>query len=347
MARSGFGRYAADLILAASMLAGCGGSQGQIGASAMTGNAASKPARDALPEYMYVSNDMQVGSGWASAISIYPAYADGNVYPSVVISGSQTQLMHLAGIVVDASGEIYVANEEGSIIGFASGSSGNTSPNVVISGSQTELSRPTGLSLDSDGNIYVGNCASGCGVGSQLPAVLEFSAGSNGNVAPIRNISGSETEFENANDVVLDASGDIYVSDYVANAIYVFAADANGNVPPIRVISGSKTLLNQPDGIAINKNVLYAGSAADHFIERFKARASGNVPPDAVIAGAKTRLLDLDGIALDSRGAIYASNPGSKRIVKFAAMAHGNAKPIGDIHGSNTGLVLPVWVYVK
>jgi sugar lactone lactonase YvrE len=342
-------RAASAIGICAAIVAvtGCSESQPLIGTPARAANAASNPPRKALPEYMYVANDIQVGSSWSSAISIYPAAANGNVYPSMVISGSQTQLMHLAGIVVSASGEIYVANEEGSILGFAPGSSGDASPNVVISGSQTELSRPTGLSLDSKGNIYVANCASGCGVGSQPPAVLEFSAKSNGNVAPIRNISGSETEFENANDVVLDASREIYVSDYVSNGIYVFASDANGNVQPIRAISGSDTLLNQPDGIAVDRDGLYAGSAADHFVERFKVTANGNAPPRVVISGTKTHLLNVDGIALDSRGAIYASNPGNKRILKFAAMAHGNAEPIADIHGSNTGLVLPVWVYVR
>jgi hypothetical protein len=122
---------------------GCGESQALIGTPAGAANAASNHAGKALPEYMYVANDIQVGSSWSSAISIYPADANGNVAPSTVISGSQTQLMHLAGIVVSASGEIYVANEEGSILGFAAGSSGDASPNVVIGGSQTELSRPT------------------------------------------------------------------------------------------------------------------------------------------------------------------------------------------------------------
>jgi hypothetical protein len=305
-------------------------------------------SRKKLPQYVYVANQVQSGSGWASSINIYPALATGNMCPNSVISGSQTQLTAVAGIVVDSAGEIYVANvDTDEIVGFAAGSDGNVSPNIVISGSQTELSRPTGLALDSHGNLYVANCASGCNVGSAPSALLEFSAGSNGNIAPVRNISGSATQISNANAPAVDASGNIYVANYISNTIDVFAPNASGNIRPIRVISGSRTLLNSPDGIAVDQLGLYAGSANDHFIERFRVGTNGNKPPAAVISGTKTQMLDLDGIAVDSHGAVYASSPGNQRILSFAALANGDAKPLTDIYGSNTGLVSPVWVYVR
>lgn len=332
------GRYALCTVFVVAMLIGCGGTaQSPVGLDAAT--------RDASPKYVYALSWL---SAHASAVDVYPAVLNGNISPSAVISGSQTQLTQPGGIVVDNTGEIYVAVvDSDEIVEFRPGSSGNVSPNIVISGSQTGLSRPTGVALDAAGNLYVGNCAAGCGVGSEPSAVLEFAAGTSGNVAPIRDISGSNTQLANANAVAVDSSGDIYAANYLANSIVAFASDANGNVNPIRVIEGSNTLLDGPEGVAVDNHGLWAGSANEHFLERFGPNANGNVAPIAVISGNRTGLGDVDGIAVDSRGAVYASNPGNRRILGFEPRAHGNIRPIARIAGSNTQLVSPVWVYVR
>lgn len=335
------GRYAFGAALVFAMLLGCsGGPPSPIGRVV-----ASRNGTYASPKYVYALSWLQAR---ASAVDIYPAVLNGNISPSAVISGSQTQLTEPGGIVVDNAGRIYVAViDSNEIVEFPTGSNGNVSPDVVISGSQTMLSRPTGLALDAAGNLYVGNCASGCGVGSAPSAVLEFAAGASGNVAPIRNLSGSNTQLSNANAVAVDTPGNVYASNYLANSIVVFASDANGNVSPIRVIEGSNTLLDSPEGIAVDSHGLWAGSANEDFLERFSPSANGNVSPIVVISGDRTRLGNVDGIAVDSRGAVYASNPDNRRIVGFAARAHGNVRPIARISGSNTQLVSPVWMYVK
>jgi hypothetical protein len=253
----------------------------------------------------------------------------------------------VGGIIVNSSGEIFVADiDTNEIVGFAPGSSGNVSPNVVIAGTNTNLAWPVGLALDTAGDLYVANCGSSCESSYGPPSVLEFSAGSNGNVSPIRDVSGSNTELSNANSPALDASGNIYVSNWTANTIDVFNSDANGNASPVRVISGANTLLNNPDGIAVYKHWLYAGSAYDHYLERFHLNASGNASPVAVIQGGRTHLDDVDGIWV-TNGVIFASSPGNNRILKFAALGNGDIRPKGQIIGSKTELNQPVWVYAK
>jgi hypothetical protein len=334
------------------MLAGCGGSRPPIGAPGGDANLTHIHSRISpdkkAPQYVYVSNEVKSGSGWASSVNIYSAFLSGNITPSVVISGSQTQLTEVNGIAVDSTGEIYVVNTDtDEIVGFAPGSSGNVAPNIVIGGSQTGMSRPTGLALDASDNLYVGNCASGCGVGSQPPAILEFSTGSNGNVAPVRDISGSYTQLASANAPALDSSSNIYISNWTANTIEVFAPSANGNTPPTRVLSGSKTLLEEPDGITVDSDGLYAGSATANYVERFHVKANGNIPPVSVVSGGRTHLKFVDGIAVDSRGVVYATSVNFQGILKFAALADGNIRPIGRIQGSKTELVSPVFVFVK
>ena len=335
--------YVLGICAASALLAGCGGLQP---AGASGANATQQFKRD-LPKYVYVADQVQSGSNPSSNVLIYPVGLNGNISPSIVIAGSQTQLTVANGIVVDTVGEIYVADgDTNEIVGFAAGSSGNATPNIVLSGSQTELSRPTGLAVDANDNLYVANCASGCGVGSQPSALLEFSAGSNGNVAPIRDISGYGTGLTEANDPAIGSHGTIYVSNQTGT-ICVFSSDANGDATPIRELDGSYTLLNTPDGIAVNRSALWAGSFDGDYLERFKPDANGNVSPVAVISGKRTRLDNTDGISLDAKGDIYSANPGDKRILEFKPSANGNVHPIGAIGGSETQLVWPGWVFVK
>jgi hypothetical protein len=336
-----FDRFAAEVV-AVALLAGC--SVSQLPSSTQT---TALGAKGNSSRYVYVSNEIKSNSSWESSVNVYQAGRNGDVTPSAVIYGSATQLTQVNGIVVDSSGEIYVADTDtNEIVGFAPGTTGNEPPNVVIAGSNTQLAWPVGLALDSKDDLYVGNCASTCAAGSSSASILEFAAGSNGNVAPMRSISGSESKLADANDPALDTAGNIYVCNWTNNTIDVFAANASGNEAPIRVIAGLNTLLQSPDGIAVDR-WLYAGSGIDDYLERFRRTAHGNVPPVAIVSGRKTGIGNVDGIALDSQGVLYVSSPDNKRILKFSALASGNERPVGRIQGPNTKLVSPVWVYVR
>ncbi len=72
--------------------------------------------------------------------------------------------------------------------------------------------------------------------------VLEFAAGANGDVAPIRSLTlTSMGNFSGFLGVAVDSSGLIYVraTDPYCGAIFVFAADASGSANPLRVLGGT------------------------------------------------------------------------------------------------------------
>jgi hypothetical protein len=104
------------------MLAGCGGSQGQVAGTASMPQAWTRHTSGG--GYIYVTSESRNNVG--PEILVFSDGANGNVAPVNVITGSQTQLSQINGIAVDASGEIYVANTDSDdIVGFAPGSSGN------------------------------------------------------------------------------------------------------------------------------------------------------------------------------------------------------------------------------
>jgi hypothetical protein len=168
--------------------------------------------------------------------------AAGNIYASA--SGSNS-------ISVYAPGAIYIANfgSGGGITVYAPGANGNATPIQTISGGKTGLYSPTGVAIDRKGNIYVSSCVLGSGSAS---SVTVYAKKANGNVAPRRTISGSNTELNGPNGIALDSDGDIYVTQYYSNSVTAYAKGVSGNVAPIRTISGSNTLLDGPAGITVH-----------------------------------------------------------------------------------------------
>jgi sugar lactone lactonase YvrE len=182
-------------------------------------------AFDQNNEQFYVAN---LGN---NSITIYAAGANGNVAPLGVISGPNTGLSFPYGITLDTSGNIYVANVEGSITVYPAGSTGDVTPTRTIAGSRTKLVSPRELAFDSNGNIYVADL-------HDNPAYLTvYPAGANGNVAPLGKIHGHLTRMRRPIGVALDSSNNIYETNGRGVGINVYSAGSNGNVAPINALA--------------------------------------------------------------------------------------------------------------
>jgi sugar lactone lactonase YvrE len=82
--------------------------------------------------------------------------------------------------------------------------------------------------------------------------------------------------------IAIDASGQIYVSDFRALAVLVFAAGSTGNTAPIRTIVGPDTGPTQPTGMAFDsKGNLYVAnySGAGAAVVEFAPNANGDAQP--------------------------------------------------------------------
>lgn len=131
------------------------------------------------------------------SVTAYAAQARGDAAPIRQINGPHTGLVNPGGLALDDSGYVYVANggasgsSPASVTVYAPGADGDVAPTRNISGSKTQLADPFGIALDTSGNIYVASY----GTYSNYGSVTVYAAGANGNVAPIRTISGPNTDL--------------------------------------------------------------------------------------------------------------------------------------------------------
>ena len=177
---------------------------------------------------IYVTNAGSDPSG--SSVTVYPPQAGStgtlNEAPIAMISGANTGLAFSfefpAGIALDSSGKIYVANDQGgpsatgtvtvySPLGSDTGTL-DEMPTATLGNSDTGLYFPVAVAFDSSGSIYVANQSSLEG-GSGVDSVTIYPAGTNGNVAPTATISGAGTGLASPASLALDASENIYVAN--------------------------------------------------------------------------------------------------------------------------------------
>jgi DNA-binding beta-propeller fold protein YncE len=270
------------------------------------------------------------------------AFTDnGNIAPSVTISGAGTSLAAPARLLVDApSDRLFVANPGSSsvlIFEAASSISGNTAPTRIISGASTLLTAPSDLALDTVNNaLYVAD-------GTRILVFLSASTVT-GNIPPVHNIS---LGFS-VGGILLDTTGNrLYVADTGGNAIDRLEGAGAQDGPAVitATISGISTGLAHPDGLVLDSTGrLFVSNASAPSITIYTnpATASGNVSPFATIAGSLTRLGSPGQLFINSTGSgeLYVADTLAGGVLIFSNIATltGNVAPTRSILGPSTGL---------
>ena len=239
------------------------------------------------------TGEIYVASGFTSAILGIAPNSNGNVVPNISISGSNTGLGFPTGLALDATGNLYVANQgttgPSSIEEFAAGSNGNVAPLRTIAGKRTAFTNPSGITVDAGGDIYL--------VDQSLGKILVFDSGAAGNAWPRRIITGPSTQ--QVYGLAVDALG-IYAATYEAKPyLERFALGASGDARPRARIRGKATQLTPYfDGLAaasdgsiyvVDRGTVNGGHPLPSIVQ-FSGDAKGNIPPLTDITGPDTRL---------------------------------------------------------
>lgn len=155
------------------------------------------------------TNDrLYIADAGGNSVGIYDnasAIPSGSVSASRTISGASTLLASPFGLLLDLTGRLIVSNSSGSgitIYSNAATASGNAIPAAAIAGAATTFVVPRQIALNSSGSgtLYVGDAVAG-----EVASFGSLSS-ANGNIAPTRNISGSNTGLS-ANSGALSVQG--------------------------------------------------------------------------------------------------------------------------------------------
>ena len=136
-------------------------------------------------------------------------------------------------------------------------------------------------------------------------------------------ISGNLTQLQEPIGVAHDVSGNVYVADARANAVFKFAAGSSGNVAPSATITSAS--LSIPDGLAVDSTgKIYVSDFASGDIFVFAANASGRSTPVSTMSVASRGAL-----TIDSAGDIYAvvSGNSGEIVSEYAPPAAGATTP--------------------
>jgi hypothetical protein len=265
------------------------------------------------------------------------------------ISGPNTGIANIRDVKVDAAGYIYTVNLSGpSFINiFAPTAQGDAVPVRQISGLNTLLSDPLALAVDAHGYIYIANQTE---QGPPAASILVFAPGANGDVAPVRQITGAGEAVS----LAIDAAGDLVVastggfSQVQPNQVLVYAPGANGNATPIRVITGPATLLGSGDVVSEGFSVaVLPGSmpvraavsgTTGPLVNVYADNANGDVAPDFSLAGPATQLGTTSALAIDLASREYVANDATNTITVYGSDPSGNTAPVAVITGPDTGL---------
>jgi len=283
-----------------------------------------------------IAVDLVGNMAFVTPTAVYRADLTGKLI--TVLGGSGTQaattatpsvLTLPAGLALDATGNVYIADQKANLIWKLSSAGAMT----VIFGnsSATTLSSPSSVAVDASGNLYIadtGNnrvlevAADGTSqtVGGQLSSpsyvfadaagLLIADTGNNRIVAvdTSGNVSVAET-VDGPTAAIRDASGDIYVSEGAAGQVVIF--QANGWAAPLLVDAKA------PAGLALDSsgNLIVADSG--HNTVRlvapggsFTTIAGTGVAGDAGDSGPATAALlnaPMD-VKVDGKGQIYVAD---------------------------------------
>ena len=233
-------------------------------------------------------------------------------------TGSAATFSNPYGVAVDASGNVYVADPGNSTIRKI------TSAGVVTTlagtagvlghadgiGSAASFSDPYGVAVDVSGNVYVSDSGNNT-IRKITPAGVVTTLAGTAGVRGSADGTGSAASFSYPYGVAVDASGNVYVTDYLNNAIRKItsagAVTTFGGVAPF----------SNPSGVAIDvSGNVYVADSGNNLIRNITSAGvvttlAGNAAANSGNAdgtGSAALFSTPTGVAVDASGNVYVTD---------------------------------------
>ncbi|HMG86783.1 MAG TPA: choice-of-anchor D domain-containing protein [Terracidiphilus sp.] len=218
------------------------------------------------------------------------------------------------GVLVDAAGDLFVSDYEGSKVVEVGPS---TSNQIVTIAQFPEVSRPQGLAMDGAGNLYVADTG--------IPGVVKIPWGCTNSTCQqgVPNPLGLTGQFG----VSVDAQGDVFVSAYNQNEVVEVPVNGGAQTP---VYSGTT-----PIGTAVD-------AAGDLFVADAGAAAVVKVPAGCTNPGCYVPIgsnwSTPQAVSLDAAGDLYVVDSELREVVEFPSGCISNNCQITIANAAETSL---------
>jgi sugar lactone lactonase YvrE len=233
-----------------------------------------------------------------------------------------------AGVAVDGSGNIYVADpDSNAVYKYAAGS---TTTGTAVG---TGLSAPNGVAVDSAGDVYIADTGN-----DRVVMVPNEASGLNGADQTVVTTTGYE--LSSPRGVALDALGNLYVADTGNARVLVVPTPVSGSVyggvPFVLSFSAngnpSAYAFSSPYGVAVDafQNIYVADAGANAVWlfpsgSGFTGTTTANAGPGSVVkltnSSGTTAFNAPTGVAVDAAGTVYVADSGNAKIVRLPATA--------------------------
>ena len=230
---------------------------------------------------LYVGDFLNCTIRKISSVNMVTTLAGSGAYSFADGTGLSAKFADPAGVAVDSSGNVYVADQDNNRIrkitpsGVVTTLAGSGTPAFANgSGTSAQFWRPTGIAVDTSGTVYVADESNNRIRKITSGGVVTTFAGT-GTAGSLDGLA-ANAQFNNPTGVAVDSSGNVYVGDTSNNLIRKISTAG-----VVSTLAGSLT----------------AGS-----VDGTGANARFNAP---------------SGIAVDSSGAVYVADYNNNRIRKI------------------------------
>jgi sugar lactone lactonase YvrE len=245
-------------------------------------------------------------------------------------TGSAARFSNPAGVAVDGTGNLYVADSGNhtirkvtptGIVSTLAGSPGAQGSDDGV-GSEARFNSPIGVALDNAGNLYVADRDNRT-LRKVTPGGVVTTLAGNPGVQGSADGSGDDARFGEPDSVALDSAGNIYLTDHlnhtlrkITSAGEVTTLAGSPELSGSDDGSGGAARFTYPAGVALDRDGnLCLADSGNHTLRKVTMAGVVTTPAGSVgIAGngdgtgSAARFSDPSGVAVDSDGNLYVAN---------------------------------------